>query len=114
MSEGAFQPMMVLSACASTEEALRIARIVVNEGLAACAQVQSPMTSIYRWQGTVEESQEVMVFCKTTHELYPKLETRITELHSCDTPEIVALPITRASAKYLDWLFLVLDDADGA
>lgn len=86
------------------DEARRIAHILVEERLAACCNIVEGVTSIYRWEGAVEESTEALVIIKTTEERLPDLARRIPELHSYDVPELIALPITGGSAPYLAWL----------
>jgi periplasmic divalent cation tolerance protein len=96
--------MILLCTCASREEARRIAEALVEERLAACVTVLPPVESIYRWQGKVERAEELQILVKSTSEKFPALSQRITELHSYDTPEILAVPIAEGSARYLAWL----------
>ena len=88
----------------SPEEAHRIGRTLVEERLAACANLIGGMTSIYRWQGVVEQAAETVVIAKTKSALFTRLAQRVRELHSYDCPCIVALPITAAHPPYLDWI----------
>jgi periplasmic divalent cation tolerance protein len=88
----------------SDEEARRIARIVIEERLAACANILAPCHSIYRWQGRIEEADEVPAIFKTSAETAPKLVARIAGLHSYDVPAVVAWPISGALPDYLDWV----------
>ncbi|MBV9612930.1 MAG: divalent-cation tolerance protein CutA [Acidobacteriaceae bacterium] len=96
--------LLVFSTCADDAEATRIANALVSERLAACVNVSPPVTSIYRWQGKVETAREVLLIIKTTQERFPALQNRIISLHSYDTPEIIAVPITNGSEQYLSWL----------
>ncbi len=96
--------VVVLCTCADRGEAARIAQALVGAHLAACVNILPGITSIYRWQGKVEEAEEVLLFAKTTLERFPGLRDRITELHSYETPEIIAVPIAEGSEKYLRWL----------
>ncbi|HVB34022.1 MAG TPA: divalent-cation tolerance protein CutA [Patescibacteria group bacterium] len=97
--------LVVLVTCANAAEAGRIARTLVGERLAACVNIQrSPVLSIYRWKGNVERARETLLLVKTSARLYRKLERRIRQLHSYQTPEIVALPIAHGSRAYLGWL----------
>ena len=86
------------------EEAEKIAQYLVVEKLAACVQIAGPITSIYRWKGKVENTQEWLCLIKTREELYDKVETAIKKLHSYETPEIIAVPIIKGSKEYLNWL----------
>jgi periplasmic divalent cation tolerance protein len=67
-------------------------------------QVLGPIKSCYRWQGKRETSQEWLCIAKTTSLLYGELEDALRELHTYQTPEIIATPITHGSAGYLAWL----------
>lgn len=94
----------VFSTCGSEEEAKRIARALVEQRLAACVNVVSPVRSVYRWKGAIEEAEEWLLLIKTRRDLFEKLEERLRALHSYDTPEIVALPMVAGAAAYLDWI----------
>ncbi len=96
--------VVVLSTCANRKEAQKIARAAIEDRLAACVQLLPPIHSIYRWQGAVEQSREILLLFKTTAAQFPALEKRITELHSYDTPEIIALPVVAGAGKYLAWV----------
>ena len=85
-------------------EAHTIAEALVKERLAACANILAPMRSIYHWQGRVEEEVETALIIKTREELFSAVEARVRELHSYDTPCIVALPIHLGYQPYLDWI----------
>ncbi|MCG5244182.1 divalent-cation tolerance protein CutA [Azospirillum doebereinerae] len=88
----------------SKEEALRIGRALVEERLAACANVLDGMTSVYRWNGAVEEAPEAVLIAKTRAELFDRLAERVRALHSYDTPCVVELKLERGNPAYLDWL----------
>ena len=88
----------------SREEAMRIGRALVEERLAACANVLDGMTSIYRWQGNIEEAAETVLIAKTRAELFDRLAARVRALHSYDVPCVVELKIGRGNPAYLDWL----------
>ena len=88
----------------SEEEARRIARTLVEEGLAACANILAPCQSIYRWQGKVEEAAEVPALLKTAAARADALIARIAELHSYDVPAAVVWPIADALADYRRWV----------
>ena len=95
---------LVLSTCGSEKEALKLAETLVAERLCACVNIVPGLQSIYRWGGQVERSGEHLLLIKTSSELLSVLETRMAELHSYDTPEIIAVPINAGSEKYLRWL----------
>lgn len=89
---------------ASREEALGIARALVAEKLAACANILPGMTSVYPWQGQIQEDNEVALLLKTRADLFVVLAARIRALHSYDTPCIAAWPLVAGDAEYLAWI----------
>ena len=97
--------IVVMVTCGSKAEARKIARAVVEARLAACANVLgNPVESIYRWKGKVETAKEVLLLVKSTRKRFAALGREIRRLHSYDTPEIIALPITAGSRVYLRWI----------
>lgn len=86
------------------DEARRLAHALVESRLAACANVFDRMTSVYRWEGAVQESDEAVLIAKTREELVPALTEKIQELHSYDCPCVVALPLTGGSDEFLAWI----------
>ena len=88
----------------SEEEAVRIARTLVEEGLAACANLLAPCRSIYRWQGAVEDAPEHPALFKTAAGRAEALLARIGELHSYDVPAAVVWPIGLTLPSYADWV----------
>jgi len=96
--------VVVLVTARSGDEAERLAEAVVTEQLAACVNVVGPIRSIYMWKGELQRDEERLLIIKTRAALFDQLEQRVRELHSYETPEIVALPITAGSQPYLDWL----------
>jgi periplasmic divalent cation tolerance protein len=98
------EALVVLTTVEKTEEAERLARLLVESELAACVQILPPIVSIYRWEGKIEKAGETLLFIKTTRTAYPALEKLIIEHHSYQTPEIISLPIEAGLKDYLDWL----------
>lgn len=88
----------------SEEEAGAIGRSLVEDGLAACVNILPGMTSIYRWEGTVEQASEVVLIAKTQAELFDALSARVRALHSYECPCILGLPVLRGAPAYLDWI----------
>ncbi|MDA8092201.1 MAG: divalent-cation tolerance protein CutA [Nitrospiraceae bacterium] len=86
------------------EMAARIAKALVGETLAACVNIVRGVRSIYSWQGNIEDEAEVLLIAKTKKSLFEKLSRRVKDLHSYQTPEIIALPITAGVPEYIDWL----------
>ena len=95
---------LVLTTTDSREEAQKIARSLVEQGLAACVNIVPNINSIYRWKEKVEESQEFLLLMKTTESTIPKLRDAIQELHSYEVPECIVLPIEDGSEAYLKWI----------
>ncbi len=96
--------VVVLITASAEEEAVKIARALVEDRLAACVNIVKSIRSIYRWEGKIEDDQEVLMLAKTTQALFPTLEKRVKELHSYTVPEIIAVPIIHGSENYLAWL----------
>jgi periplasmic divalent cation tolerance protein len=96
--------MFVYATASDAVEAKRIGRAVVEERLAACANVIEHLSSVYWWQGEVQEASEAALVLKTTAARVDALVTRIKALHSYDCPAIVALPVATGFAGFLDWV----------
>lgn len=88
----------------SAEEARTLARTVVGERLAACANILGPITSVYWWQGSLAEADETALVFKTTLALVDPLSARIRALHSYACPCVVALPIEAGNPDFLAWI----------
>ena len=88
----------------SEAEANRIAELLVDQKLAACVQILPEIRSVYVWQGKVQREREVLLLAKCTRGNFAELERQVREIHSYETPEIIALPITAGSEPYLKWL----------
>ncbi len=96
--------LIVFCTCAHQGEAAQLAHSLVSEGTAACVNIVPAIESVYRWEGKIESSQEVLLLIKTTRSLFPALRDSIIRLHSYDTPEVIAVTVTDGLAKYLAWL----------
>ena len=97
-------PIAVFMTASTGEEAARLAEMLVASHLAACVQILPEIESVYRWEGKIERQSETLLIAKTTQQKFSELERQVRALHSYDVPEIVAVPITDASAPYLAWL----------
>jgi len=104
--------VVVLVTAGSPEEAERIGRTVVEERLAACANLLGRVRSIYRWQGAVEDAVEQLLLLKARAADVEALAARVRALHSYEVPEVVALPIDGGLAPYLAWLAESTDRGD--
>lgn len=88
----------------SREQADTLANSLVEKRLAACVQVIGPIRSHYRWEGAIQVSEEWLCTAKTRADCYDAVEQEIRALHTYDVPEIVAAPLSAASAPYLQWI----------
>lgn len=100
---------IVIMTASNKEEATKIVRILLEERLIACANIMDSVSSFFWWQRKIEEEKEILVIMKSHEDLFKKLSKRVTELHSYDTPEILALPIVNGSQAYLDWMKTCLE-----
>jgi len=96
--------VVVLVTAGSSEDAGRIGLTLVEEELAACANVVGPIRSIYRWQGAIEEATEHLLLLKARAADADAVAARVRALHTYDVPEVLALPVSAGSAPYLAWL----------
>ena len=86
------------------DQASHLARILVDERLAACVNIVDGVVSVYRWEGQIRDDAEVLCLVKTRPELLPALIARIEALHPYDVPEILAFEVFDGSPTYLAWL----------
>jgi len=96
--------MAVLSTVPDSEIAQRIATALVEERLAACANVLEGVTSFYRWKGSVQREREVLMVLKTTSDMVDRLRSRLVDLHPYEVPEVLAIDIREGHGPYLDWI----------
>jgi len=96
--------IQVVTTTGTKDDARRIAAVLIEARLAACVQIVGPTTSVYRWEGKVETSEEWQCHIKTRGALYARVEAAILEAHSYDCPEVLVLPIEAGAADYLQWL----------
>jgi periplasmic divalent cation tolerance protein len=95
---------IALCTCAGQEEASRIARYLVEKGLAACVNILPAVESIYRWQGAVESATEILLIIKTDSAHCVEAQAAVRQLHSYEVPEFLVLPVAGGSEAYLNWL----------
>ena len=96
--------LVVLVTAPTAERAAEIARALVEERLAACGNVLAGVRSIYRWEGKVQDDQEVLLLLKTTRDRFEALRERVVALHPYQVPEVIALAVETGSAPYLAWI----------
>jgi periplasmic divalent cation tolerance protein len=100
-------PVAVLACyctCPDLVSAERLAEALVGERLAACVNVLPGLRSVYRWQGTVEHADEVLLLIKTTRERLDALAARVQALHPYELPELLAVEAAGGLPAYLDWV----------
>jgi periplasmic divalent cation tolerance protein len=95
---------LVLTNAPDRASAERIAELLIEKRLAACVNVLAPCRSVYRWNDAIQRDEEHPVLIKTTAERYPELEKALRAAHPYELPEIIAVPIERGLAGYLDWV----------
>ena len=96
--------LLVFTTLPSADKAAELAKVVVEERLAACANLLPAIRSIYHWQGKLQDENEVLVLLKTRAEHLERLKLRILELHPYEVPEVLAVPVEAGYQPYLDWL----------
>lgn len=94
----------VYATFADADEADRIAGILIEERLAACANILGPCRAIYRWKGVVERGDEVAALFKTRADMAADLIARLCELHSYEVPAAVVWPIAETLPAYAEWV----------
>ena len=95
---------IVVYVTAPQDEAVDLAKTLVEERLVACVNLVPGLRSIYWWRGKVEDEPEVLCIMKTRSNLFESLRDRVRELHSYEVEEIIALPILAGNLPYLDWI----------
>jgi periplasmic divalent cation tolerance protein len=96
--------LIVLTTCPDAASAARIARMLVENRLAACVNQLPEVASTYRWEGKIEQASEVPLLIKTTRERLPEVQEAIRTLHPYSVPEIVAVPVVAGFLPYLRWV----------
>lgn len=96
--------LLVLTNLPDRASAERLADAVISQQLAACVNILAPCRSVYRWKGEVQHEEEHPMLIKTASERYSALEAAIRAGHPYELPEIIAIPIERGLAAYLDWV----------
>ena len=96
--------ILILTTAPADERAEEIARVLVDERLAACVNIGAPMISIYRWQGSIAREAESQLVIKTTGDRVAAVEARLRTLHPYELPEFLVMPVGAASQSYAEWV----------
>jgi periplasmic divalent cation tolerance protein len=96
--------LLVLTNVPDRAVAERLADMLVEKRLAACVNILAPCRSVYRWKGAVQHDEEHPMLIKTSAERYAALEQALRAGHPYELPEIIAVPVERGLAAYLDWV----------
>ncbi|MBE0496526.1 MAG: divalent-cation tolerance protein CutA [Campylobacterales bacterium] len=98
------KPLLVLSTAPSLEVAKTLAKALLARKLAACVSLQEGVTSLFEWEGALQEETEVMLMIKTKDALFEELKTTLCALHPYEVPEIIALEISKGHHPYVQWI----------
>ena len=96
--------LLVMTATPTHEDAVALARSAVQQGLAGSAQIGGPVESVFRHLGEVGTGKEWQVLLRTTETAHAALEAHLVDGHPWDNPEVIALPVSRATPAYLAWV----------
>jgi len=99
-----FADIVLFITTANTEEAQRIARVLLNERKAACVNIVPRISSLFWWQDKLDSVQESLLIIKTKASVLNEIVRLVREIHSYDIPEIIALPIIGGNQDYLEWM----------
>lgn len=104
--------LIIFCTAASEQEAAVLGRTLVEEGLAACANIIPQIRSIYRWKEEIWDERETLLLIKSREDFFEKIRSRIRELHSYEVPEITAIQLDKGDAAYLQWIEAVTAKGD--
>ena len=96
--------IIVLVTAKNIKEATKIATVLVEEHLVACANIVNGVRSIFTWKGKMNKADEVLLILKSKKSCFPKIVRKVKTMHSYDVPEVIAMPIIGGNQDYLDWI----------
>jgi len=111
MGIGSTHTRVVLSTVPNEQVGEKIARALLEENLVACVNMVPGVSSLYRWQGNIQDDRELLLVIKTRTDRYEKLEERLRELHPYEVCEVMAFDVAAGSKPYLDWILAETRDA---
>lgn len=95
---------LIFCTCPDKDTATTLARLLVEDGLAACVNIVPGITSVYSWQGQIESAEEHLLLIKAHKDRYPAIESTLRAHHPYQLPEIIAVNIERGLPDYLHWI----------
>ncbi len=95
---------LLVTTLSKEEDAVKLARTLVEERVVACVNIVPGVRSFYRWKGAIEDEQELVLLMKTRREAFERVKAAISEHHPYEVPELIALPIEAGSEAYLGWV----------
>ncbi|WP_297324159.1 divalent-cation tolerance protein CutA [Nitrosomonas sp.] len=98
------EPILIITNLPDKKGAAALAEALVDQQLAACVNILSPCTSVYRWQGKIESAEEIPVLIKTQRQHYEQVEQLIKMMHPYELPEVIMVPIMGGLPAYLQWI----------
>ena len=96
--------IIIYCTCPDIETASRISRLIISQHMAACVNQVQGVTSIYEWEGKIEQENEVLLIIKTTDERFKSIQQLVSEEHPYELPELIAVPVTHGLPDYLEWI----------
>ena len=96
--------IVVLTTCDSEQQAIELARALVEQRVAACVNILPGARSVYRWKDEIEDAAEWLLVIKSRRDLFPTLRAAVEKLHTYEIPELIAMPLVEGSEPYLAWL----------
>ena len=104
LNNNKMESVLVITSFADKKDAIALAEALIDQHLAACVNVLSPCTSVYRWQGNIESAEEIPVLIKTQRQHYERVEQLIKMMHPYELPEVIMVPILNGLPAYLQWI----------
>lgn len=98
------QALLILTNVPDEATATAIASMLVEKRLSACVNILPGVRAVYRWEGQIEQADEITLLAKTTSDRYAEAEAAIKALHPYDLPEIIAFPVAAGFPPYLKWI----------
>jgi len=96
--------ILIISTADTMDLAENIASTIVREKIAACVNIVPGIRSIYRWKEDICDDSELLLLIKSSSENFESVRSRIRQIHTYETPEVIAVPITAGDPDYLNWL----------